>query len=136
MATNTSTALVTSNSKASKGQAAQPASTTPAALAPTVGLAVPQPSTVELPNWHIAGQPSTAKGATNGVGPAPKQGTVLYAALACIAANKGGATLAQLQAAVVAVGLRGKHPVLPLLRWAAANRGYTFVCTNGLVQLG
>lgn len=109
--------------------------TTPAALAPSNAPAsVQQPSTVELANYTIAGKPSTAKQATSGVGPAPKGGTVGHAALACIA--KGGATMPMVQAAITAVGLRGKHPALALLRWLAANRGYTFVVRNGVVSLG
>jgi hypothetical protein len=108
--------------------------TTPAAQAPATHAAPVAPSTVALASWRIAGQPSTAKQATNGVGPAPKQGTVGYAALAAIAA--GGCTMASMQAAITAVGLRGKHPALPLLHWLAKHRGYTFVCTKGVVTLG
>jgi hypothetical protein len=109
--------------------------TTSAVLAPSIAPTVPMaPTTVPLANWHIAGTASTAKQATNGVGPAPKAGTVGHAALACIA--QGGATMAMVQAAVTAVGLRGKHPALQLLRWLAANRGYTFTCTNGVVSHG
>ena len=71
--------------------------TTAAALAPsTAPAAVLQPSTQPLANYTIAGVPSTAKQATNGIGPAPKQGTVGHAAIACIAA--GGATMAQKRA--------------------------------------
>lgn len=133
MATTT-TALVTNRTQ---GKAAAVATTTPAAQAPAVHAAPLAPSTATLANWRIAGQPSTAKQATNGVGPAPKGGTVGYAALQAIAAaGKPGCSLATMQAAVTAVGLRGKHPVLPLLHWLAKHRGYTFVCTNGMVTLG
>ncbi len=132
MATNTSMRTITGNTgKPSKALAL----TTPAALAPSIAPVAPiAPSTVPLANWYIAGTASTAKQATGGVGPAPKAGTVGHAALACIAA--GGATMATVQAAVTAVGLRGKHPALQLLRWLAANRGYSFTCTNGVVSQG
>lgn len=107
--------------------------TTAAALAPSMAPAPVTPATLPLANYTIAGVPSTAKQATNGVGPAPKAGTVGHAAIACIAA--GGASMATVQAAVTAVGLKGKHPALALLRWLAANRGYTFVCTNGVLSM-
>lgn len=113
------------------------AATTPAASQPATHAAPVAPSTQPLGTWRIAGQPSTAKQATNGVGPAPRQGTVGYACLATIAAGgKAGCTVAAMQAAVTAVGLRGKHPVLPLLHWLAKHRGYTFVCSQGMVTLG
>lgn len=117
--------------------------TTPSALAPqqaastpaTGGaLAVVAPNGTATNTWQLAGSPSTAKQAVGGVGPAPSPGTVGYAALQCIAL--GGATLATMQAAVTAVGCKGKHPIMPLLRWLAKNRGYTFMCTNGVVTLG
>lgn len=134
MANTTNTALTRTNTNTNTKLVAPPKATTPAALAPATNPAPLQPSTAALANWAIAGQPSTAKQATNGVGPAPKAGTVGHAALACIAA--GGATMATMQAAVTALGLRGKHPVLPLLHWLAKHRGYTFVCTAGVVTLG
>lgn len=97
------------------------------------------PATAQEPatqgeNWTLAGQPSTAKNAVDGVGPMPGSKTVGYAALTRIGTD--GATLEQIQAAVTAVGLKGAHPVKPLLRWLAKERGYTFVCTNGLVKRG
>lgn len=111
--------------------------TTPVAQAPHMHAQPVLPSTQPAANWRLTGQPSTAKSATNGVGPAPGPRTVGYAALACIAAaGAAGATLAQVQAAVTAVGLRGKHPAMPLLTWLAKHRGYTFVCTNGAITLG
>lgn len=96
-------------------------------------LAVLAPNTQPHPaTLAIAGVPSKAKTATNGVGPAPGPRTVGYAALQAIAAGNGApVTLASVQAAITAVGLRGKHPVLPLLRWLAANRGYSFTVHNG-----
>lgn len=132
MATNN--ALVTNRTT---GKAAAVATTTPAAAAPAVHAAPLAPSTVALANFTIAGQPSTAKQATNGVGPAPKAGTVGYAALqAIVAGGKQGCTPATMQAAITAVGLKGKHPWLPLLHWLAKNRGYTFVCQGGYITLG
>jgi len=108
--------------------------TSPVALAPHTHAAPTTPSTQPAANWQLVGQPSTAKQAVNGVGPAPKQGTVGYAALATIAAaGAQGATLAAMQAAITAVGCKGKHPVMPLLTWLAKNRGYTFLCQGGLV---
>jgi hypothetical protein len=111
--------------------------TTAVALAPHTHAVPTMPSTAPAANWQLVGKPSTAKQATNGVGPAPKQGTVGYAAIAAVTAGgKAGATLAQVQAAITAVGLRGKHPAMPLLTWLANNRGYTFTCTNGAITLG
>lgn len=129
--TTMATSIVTTNSNRKL------ATTTPVAQAPHTHAAPTLPSTLPAGNWQLVGSPSTAKQATNGIGPAPKQGTVGYAALACItAAGKAGATVAQVQAAITAVGLKGKHPAMPLLTWLAKNRGYTFVCTNGNITLG
>jgi hypothetical protein len=126
MATTNVTKALTTGSKA----------TSNVALAPHTHAQPTLPSTQPAANWQLVGSPSTAKQAVNGVGPAPKQGTVGYAALACInAAGKQGATLVAVQAAITAVGLRGKHPVMPLLTWLAKHRGYSFTCTNGYVTL-
>lgn len=96
-------------------------------------LAVLAPNTQPHPaTLAIVGVPSKAKTATNGIGPAPGPRTVGYAALQCIAAGNGApVSLTAVQAAVTAVGLRGKHAVMPLLRWLAANRGYSFTVHNG-----
>lgn len=117
-----------------------------AALAPM--QAVPQANgalAVLAPNTQphagvlvLQGVPSTAKQATNGIGPVPGPKTVGYAALQAIAAGNGAPVpLATVQAAVTAVGLRGAHPVMPLLRWLAAKRGYSFCIYAGThVTLG
>lgn len=103
------------------------------AIAQGGALAVLAPSTQPHPGTlAIAGTPSTAKTATNGVGPAPGPRTVGYAALQCIAAGNGApVALASVQAAITAVGLKGSHPVMPLLRWLASKRGYSFTVHNG-----
>lgn len=63
--------------------------------------------------------------------------SVLAALLACLAANPDGASLAVCEAAVqrtvVARKLKGEHPVIPLMCWAAPNRGIGFRCRNGIV---
>lgn len=63
--------------------------------------------------------------------------SVLAALLACLAANPEGASLATCEAAVqrtvVARQLKGEHPVIPLMCWAAPNRGIGFTCRNGIV---
>jgi DGQHR domain-containing protein len=82
------------------------------------------PGREDADNWQIA-----ASGDYDGK--APRPGTVLHAALARIA--EGGATMRSIQAAISAVGLRGAHPAMTLLKWAAANRGITFTCVNGIV---
>lgn len=124
---------------------ATPTTNSGAALAPQQAvqqgatLAVLAPNTAPHPGKLVMqGTPSTAKTATNGIGPAPGPATVGYAALQAIAAGNGQpVALAVVQAAITAVGCKGKHPVLPLLRWLAANRGYSFVVHNGThVTLG
>lgn len=37
------------------------------------------------------------------------------------------------QRAVMEQKLKGKHPVIPLMCWAAPNRGIEFTCRAGLV---
>lgn len=131
---STNNALVTVGSATPAAQAPQQAAATPATGSQ---LAVIASNGTAQANWQLVGSPSTAKQATNGVGPAPAPGTVGYAALQAIAlGGSQGCTLATMQAAVTAVGRKGKHPVMPLLRWLAKNRGYTFVCSNGYVTLG
>lgn len=103
------------------------ASTTKATETPA-----PQPATPAQENWSLVGKPSTAKNAVAGIGPAPGPKTVGHAALTRIGEN--GATLKEIQEAVAAVGLKGKHPAKPLLTWLAKERGYSFVCVNGLVK--
>jgi hypothetical protein len=111
--------------------------TSATALAPHTHAQPVEPSTVPSANWRLQGKPSSAKQAVNGVGPAPGPKTVGYAALQAIASGgKLGASLDTIQQAITAVGLRGKHPVMPLLTWLANKRGYTFVCVNGMVTLG
>src|SRR5689334_17955462 len=65
MATSTTKALATTTK-----------ATTAVALAPHVHAQPVLPSTAPAANWQLVGQPSTAKGATNGVGPAPGPKTV------------------------------------------------------------
>jgi hypothetical protein len=122
----------------SKG-ATQPATSSPAMLAPqqavqqgsTLAVLAPSTQPASGPLYYV-GTPSTAKTATNGIGPAPGAKTVGYAALQAIAAGNGApVALTTVQAAITAVGCKGKHPVLPLLRWLANNRGYSFTITNG-----
>lgn len=109
------------------------------ALATLAKSTTNSPAVIEQPaptieSWSIVGQPSKGKNAVNGIGPAPGPKTVGHAALTRI--GKDGATVKEIQDAVAAVGLKGKHPVGPLLRWLAKERGYSFVCTNGLVKMG
>ena len=63
--------------------------------------------------------------------------SVLAALLACLASHPEGASLAMCEAAVqrtvVARRLKGKHPAIPLMCWAAANRGIEFMCRKGIV---
>lgn len=133
------------NQNSSKAITTTTPSNSGAALAPQQAvqqgttLAVLAPSTQPHPGKLVMqGTPSTAKTATNGIGPAPSPKTVGYAALQAIAAGNGApVALTVVQAAVTAVGCKGKHPVLPLLRWLANNRGYSFVVHNGThVTLG
>jgi hypothetical protein len=62
---------------------------------------------------------------------------VLAALLACLASYPEGASLAMCEAAVqrtvVARRLKGKHPAIPLMCWAAPNRGIEFTCRKGIV---
>lgn len=63
--------------------------------------------------------------------------SVLAALLACLASHPEGASLATCEAAVqqrvVARRLKGNHPVIPLMCWAATNRGIEFTCLHGIV---
>lgn len=64
--------------------------------------------------------------------------TVLHALLTCLTRNPQGVSLARCQAAVDSVRksrqLKGDHPVMELMRWAAPNRGITFTCADGIVR--
>jgi hypothetical protein len=63
--------------------------------------------------------------------------SVLAGLLLCLADNPSGVTLDECEAAVQRVvrarRLKGKHPVLTLMRWAAPNRGIEFACASGVV---
>ena len=63
--------------------------------------------------------------------------SVLSALLACLASHPNGASLATCEAAVQrtvqARRLKGEHPVLRLMCWAAPNRGIEFTCRSGIV---
>lgn len=132
---NSNRKLVTTTTPTNSGAALAPQQ----AVQQGAVLAVLAPNTTPHPGKLVLqGTPSTAKTATNGIGPAPGPATVGYAALQAIAAGNGQpVALTAVQAAVTAVGCKGKHPVMPLLRWLAANRGYSFVVHNGThVTLG
>lgn len=66
-----------------------------------------------------------------------KPNSVLAALLACLESHPEGASLAMcevaVQRAVMEQKLKGKHPVIPLMCWAAPNRGIEFTCRAGLV---
>jgi hypothetical protein len=63
--------------------------------------------------------------------------SVLAALLACLDEHPEGASLeaceAAVQRTVIARRLKGDHPVLRLMCWAAPNRGIGFACRNGIV---
>lgn len=139
MANNNGTTIATTTSnKGTQRKLVQVTGTSPVAQQPAVHAVPTAPNAQPAANWHIAGQPSNGKRAVGGVGPCPAPITVGYALLQALAqAGSAGCTMVQLQAAVAAQcakqGRTGKHPVLPLMHWLAANRGYTFTCTNGQV---
>ena len=63
--------------------------------------------------------------------------SVLAGLLACLSRNPSGASLSACEAAVQRVvkarPLKGKHPIIPLMCWAAPNRGIEFICKDGIV---
>lgn len=136
--TNSSTTTIATTNKGTQRKLVQVTGTSPVAQQPAVHPVPTAPNSQPAANWHIAGQPSNGKRAVAGVGPCPAPTTVGYALLQALAqAGSAGCTMVQLQAAIAAQvakqGLTGKHPAWPLMAWLAANRGYTFTCTNGQV---
>lgn len=109
--------------------------TTGVALAKVAAHTAPantvQPVAAPQLAFAIAATPYTGKGAP--ALPTPKAGTVFAACLAAI--GNQGCTLASMQLAINALGLRGAHPAMAMLRYAAKHWGYAFVCTAGVVQL-
>jgi hypothetical protein len=93
------------------------------------GASVATPAVAALPAMPatIAAIGGYATGTTNAI--APAGGSVFAAVLAC-----GPCTVAQAQAAINAVGRKGTHPLLPLLRWQARNRGWAFAFVGGLLH--
>lgn len=116
--------------------------TTTAASMPALPATTAQPvlaSGASVATPAVAAQPNVpatlpaiggyAAGTTNAVPPAP--GSVFAAVLVAMQANGGSCTLAQAQAAIAACGRKGSHPLLPLLRWQARNRGWAFALVGG-----
>lgn len=108
-----------------KAIAATPTNATPVL---TSGASVATPAIAAQPGLPatIAATGGYSEGTANAVVPAA--GSVFAAVLAL-----GPCTPAAAQAAINAVGRKGSHPLLPLLRWQARNRGWAFAFVGGLL---
>ena len=95
-----------------------------------MGKTLPPEPQPEGDSWTLRGNPRPPSTVV-------RPNSVLAALLACLEAHPDGASLSTCEAAVqktvVAEQLKGKHPVVALMCWAAPNRGITFTNSAGLI---
>lgn len=127
-----STKLVTVSTKSTKS--GTPAKGTPAIEAPqgenlaAIGT-IPAAPLAPTATYTIPGiLPAKEPRAVGSFGPRTVPGV-------CLAAmDRGGATIAGMQELVAAIGLRGQHPVLDMLKRFAKVHGYTIRVQSGVVS--
>lgn len=123
----TTTTTTTTPTTTPKAQAQLPAAAAP--MLPSGG-SVATPAVAALPNVPATMPAIGGYGPQGGAVP-PAPGSVFAAVLGCMQANGGSCTIAQAQAAIAALGKKGAHPLLTLLRWQARNRGWAFALVGG-----